>query len=312
MEVLFKTIFGSQLYGTNTPNSDVDYKGVFLPNLKDVLVGKAKLDSSINTSNKEDQTAKSGAGVVETEMYPLQKFVKLAMDGQTVSIDMLFAPKEYWVEFNPKWEYIHSIRHQFLSKNIRAFVGYCRTQAAKYGIKGSRLNCADKFVKFLKGVDQDAVLGVYVEDLKPLVDDNSILHIEDEQHLSYLDVCGKKFLFSTKVKHNLPSLEKFLENYGARARMAANDDGVDFKAVSHFYRACFEVEELIKTKDLKFPLKDRQFLLDVKLRKYKYIDLQPHMEDLVDEVTELVKNSDLPDKPPVDHEALILKFYNLV
>jgi len=71
MEVLFKTIFGSQLYGTNTPNSDVDYKGVFLPNLKDVLVGKAKLDSSVNTSNKEDLSAKSGAGVVETEMYPL-------------------------------------------------------------------------------------------------------------------------------------------------------------------------------------------------------------------------------------------------
>lgn len=311
MEVLFKTIFGSQLYGTNTPNSDVDYKGVFLPNMKDVLVGKAKLDSSVNTSNKEDLSAKSGAGVVETEMYPLQKFVKLVMDGQTVSIDMLFAPKVYWVEFNPEWEYIHSIRHQFLSKNLHAFVGYCRTQAAKYGIKGSRLNCADKFVKFLKGVDQDAVLGVYVEDLKPLVDDNSILHIEDEQHLSYLDVCGKKFLFSTKVKHNLPSLEKFLENYGARARMAANDDGVDFKAISHFYRACFEVEELIKTKDLKFPLKDRQFLLDVKLRKYKYIDLQPHMEECLDRIQKLLLTSDLPDTPNVNSDDIILRAYGI-
>ena len=31
--------FGSHLYGLNTPNSDVDYKGIFMPTLEELLLG---------------------------------------------------------------------------------------------------------------------------------------------------------------------------------------------------------------------------------------------------------------------------------
>lgn len=30
MTTIFKTIHGSQLFGTNTPTSDTDYKGIFM------------------------------------------------------------------------------------------------------------------------------------------------------------------------------------------------------------------------------------------------------------------------------------------
>lgn len=313
MEVLFKTIFGSQLYGTNTPSSDVDYKGVFLPNIKELILGNVKLDSSINESNKEDMSAKSGAGVVETEMYSLQKFIKHAMDGQTVAIDMLFSPRKFWVEHSLGWNEVYSVRDQFLSKKLNAFVGYCRTQAAKYGIKGSRLNSSEKFINLFKSVDQDVLVGDIVEQIMELVDgEHAQVHLDSELHKSYLDVCGKKFLFTSKIRYGLPTLEKFWENYGSRARMAATDDGVDFKAISHAFRAAYEVKELVETRDIKFPLKDRQFLLDVKTHQYKYIDIAPRLEDLVDEVGVLVANSDLPDKPKVNHEELVLNFYNWI
>lgn len=51
--------------------------------------------------------------------------------------------------------------------------------------------------------------------------------------------------------------------------------------------------------------------MDVKIHKYPYLEIAPMLEDLVDEVAELVKKSDLPDKPTVNHEDLVLKFYNL-
>ena len=36
-KILFKTLTGSKLYGTNSENSDTDIKGVFLPDIKDLL-----------------------------------------------------------------------------------------------------------------------------------------------------------------------------------------------------------------------------------------------------------------------------------
>ena len=39
MDLLFKTKFGSHLYGLDTPNSDTDYKGIYMPTLSQLLLG---------------------------------------------------------------------------------------------------------------------------------------------------------------------------------------------------------------------------------------------------------------------------------
>lgn len=38
MDFIFKMKFGSHLYSNNTADSDVDYKGVFLPSKKEILI----------------------------------------------------------------------------------------------------------------------------------------------------------------------------------------------------------------------------------------------------------------------------------
>lgn len=37
MITIVKMVFGSFLYGTDTPESDKDYKGVFLPSWEEIL-----------------------------------------------------------------------------------------------------------------------------------------------------------------------------------------------------------------------------------------------------------------------------------
>ena len=39
--VVYVTQYGSKLYGTDNPNSDTDYKGIFIPNLLDALPNHA-------------------------------------------------------------------------------------------------------------------------------------------------------------------------------------------------------------------------------------------------------------------------------
>lgn len=313
MNLLFKVIFGSRLYGTETADSDLDYKGVYAPSISNMILGKEKLFSSIHVSNKADQYVKSDSTIIETEYFTLQKFLKHVSEGQTIAIDMLYVPLKFWVG-TPDHFWFKEIlpnRQKFLSKNLNTFVKYAVKQAAKYGIKGSRLNTVDRLSTFLKSVDEDTRLKEHLDVLKTFLDDNCTLFlIPDDDSKSMLCVCGKKFLLNTKVKYVIGPLDKFTLEYGSRARQAALDEGVDKKAISHAFRAAFEVKELVEKRHLVFPLKDRDFLRDVKTGALTYSHVAPILEDLVDKVKYMVDMSDLPDKPLVDTDELVLKYYH--
>jgi predicted nucleotidyltransferase len=42
MELIVEMRFGSHLYGTATPESDLDFKGVYLPEARDILLQRVK------------------------------------------------------------------------------------------------------------------------------------------------------------------------------------------------------------------------------------------------------------------------------
>jgi len=312
VDVLFKTIFGAHLYGTETADSDIDYKAVYAPTLEDLILGRVKLDSSIRESNKKDIHIKSDANVYEIEYYPLQKFLKHAAEGQLAAIDMLYSPPQFWIGKVSDFFIAEVInkREKFLSKNLIKFVQYAVKQAAKYGIKGSRLHTATKFLKFFENIDEKIRLNDIIIDIEPLLDDHSeIYYIDNNPAESMLIICGKKFSFSTKVRYIRNALRKFVDKYGARAKLAVIDKGIDKKACSHAFRAAFEVKELVLTRNLVFPLKEREFLRDIKTGKYTYSEFAPMLEDLIDEVSHLVIKSDLPDTPQVDIDEIIKKYY---
>ena len=39
---IIKSVFGSHLYGTDTPESDRDYKGIFIPSMEDCVLNQIK------------------------------------------------------------------------------------------------------------------------------------------------------------------------------------------------------------------------------------------------------------------------------
>jgi len=140
--------FGSHLYGTNTLASDLDLKSVHLPTANDILLGRIKQVVSTSTG---DQNAKNTAADVDEESFTLQKFLALATQGQTVAVDMLFAPSWSWIgEPDPVWAEVILNRHRLLTSQSASFVGYCRAQANKYGIRGSRVAAARAALSLLE------------------------------------------------------------------------------------------------------------------------------------------------------------------
>ena len=291
LNLIVKMRFGSHLYGTATSSSDVDYKGVFLPSKREILLGRIPKCRNFSTG---DGTRKNTPGDVDVEIYSLHYFIGLACEGQTVAMDMLHAPESLLEVCTDVWRTIVGERHRFYTRNISAFVNYARRQASKYGIKGSRLNAVSEVLTILKTEDPSARLRDLWEKL-PLIEHCCRAGADPNGNRLY-QVCGKLFQESAQVGYVIPVLQKFYDDYGERAKLAAENRNIDWKAVSHALRAAFQVKEIFTEGTIIYPLREADFLMKVKEGRLDYLgEVAPALESLMTEVEALAAKSDLPD-----------------
>ena len=181
MQKLFSCMFGSRLYGTQTPTSDVDWKHIVLPPLDDLLLCK-KIENKVKKTNTEKNTRNS-ADDVDEEFIPIQVFARHFVEGQTYALELAFAIEGLHADqvvfdtrgetqlINSKWvakvtfdedrafwgwkptlfvEFVKELREKFLTSNIKAMMGYVVNQANLYSFKGERLNATRDLYDFLK------------------------------------------------------------------------------------------------------------------------------------------------------------------
>lgn len=293
-QILVKMLFGSHLYGTNTQDSDMDYKGIFMPTLDDILLNQ--VPKSVNLSSNKTNV-KNTPSDVDLEIYSLPYFMKLACMGETVALDMLHAPRSMWIETSDVWEDLVSRREHFYTKNLKAFVGYARRQAAKYGIKGSRLNDAKRVVEYLERLYP----GTTLADSWELLPEGEHIHKSEPRpehnNLRMYRVCGKLMQETARVEYAKDIVEKFYLAYGARAQAAAENKGIDWKAVSHAVRAAYQVRELLSEGTITFPRPEAGMLRRIKRGELDYTTIvAPVLDSLMDMVEFLSAESTLPMK----------------
>ncbi len=293
MRTIVKSVFGSRLYGTNSEKSDNDYKGIYLPELKDAILNKYPKSIMFNTNNNGKNTSDD----IDTEFYSLQYFIKLAIKGETVAFDMLFTPENQIVENSWIWNRLVDNRDKFLSKNIRAFMGYAKNQAAKYGLKTDRLKAIDDSINIIETVCYDRPLakltdiwdnlytGKYVSKTEPNVNGKRMYQILDKR---YEESCLVSFV--------LQSLNGMKSKYGNRTKESSETNGVDWKAVSHAVRVVDEVIMMARDKHIVFPLPNAPFIKEIKEGKYSIDFISEKLDSKMKEATEYMEKSDLPEK----------------
>ena len=120
--LIFQTIAGSHAYGTNTPTSDIDKRGVFI----------APRSHSMGCMFGIEQVEIPGE---DTVIYELAKFLKLAAECNPNIIELLYMDDNDVLNATPAWKKITSNRHLFLSKKAKfTFSGYAMSQLKR--IKG--------------------------------------------------------------------------------------------------------------------------------------------------------------------------------
>lgn len=115
--LIFKTIVGSQAYGTSTPASDIDFKGVYVQSIDDIL--SFRYNEQIEIGKDECY-------------YEVRRFLQLAQSANPNILEMLFMHDEGIVYSAPAWNLIRNHKEKFLTKKCcQSFGGYAVAQIRK-------------------------------------------------------------------------------------------------------------------------------------------------------------------------------------
>ena len=315
-ELLYLSKFGSHLYGTNTPESDTDYKGIFLPSKKRCLLHQNIKHITRSTGESDGKNDKKD---IDIQMWSLQYFLEMVAKGETNALDLLFSfTYEEMIQYQvPLMKSLFdSYNKLFNTKDCNAFVGYALGQAKKYGIKGSRLGAIKKVYKWIQNIQDDGwweekKLGDLMPEILRLFSDKSYCFQKEINGTDALILCGKVHLINIKAGEFCGRICKDYEQYGERARAAERSEGIDWKALSHAYRALVQMEELIEYGKIEYPLESAFAIMLVKTGRLAFSDVETIISEKIDKIKdELESLTDPPNRKNSKHiQSLILGFY---
>lgn len=128
--LILLALTGSQAYGTATPASDIDYKGVFIAP-KDYYLGFKSIEQKDSGWSSEPGTGLFPMldNAKDCTIYELRKFLSLVGSNNPNILETLWMEKEFYPYISQVGEKLISYRSVFLSQKVRtSFVGYAYSQ----------------------------------------------------------------------------------------------------------------------------------------------------------------------------------------
>jgi len=329
MSRLFSCLYGSRLYGTQTPTSDLDWKHIVLPDLNDLLLCK-KIENKVKKTNTAKNT-RNTADDVDEEFIPLQVFARHFVEGQTYALELAFAvdgdhaQQTYFNAFNSKEmvygedllfvQFVHELREKFLTSNIKAMMGYVVNQASLYSFKGERLNATRElqglFVDYLTILQRQAIdplardtedfAELFMQELSALEQKypkyfkRDVYDIGGGRMKPCLVILEKVLPYTNTVAQSQKVLKALTDKYGSRAD-AASESNVDWKATMHAMRIVDEGLELLSEHKLSFPFHADyvKHLLEMKRGELPLDPIKKELSAKLDKLKEMEKFTDLP------------------
>lgn len=305
MRKIVQMRFGSYLYGTMTPESDLDLKGVFVPSAKDILLQRAA--KTIRKGRQKQALEKNKANDVDEELFSLQKYLDLLIDGKPVALDMLFAPD--WAMTAPVsgiWLDIRRNRNKILTKKSSSFIEYCRRLANKYGIKESRVAAARAALVLLTDLVNNYPATMKLSEFS-LAIKNLVAKTEHMEFVSlptkpyetmvHWVVCDRRLPFATTIKYALGVVQRMVNTYDTHTLLAEKKKGVNWKALSHAVRIGHEGLELLENGFITFPLPNAEHIVDIKLGRLTYREVSSEIEELLVKIEKASDKSVLRSEP---------------
>ena len=125
MDIAWKSIVGSRLYGLEMEDSDTDYKGIFFPEYERLFPTARQIYGLDHFSPHEKQEFRDGEGSDKDEgmYYSPTYFLKLFFKGNPTLAELPFVTEKFIVESNDYGlEIMEFVRNNLITKHL--FSGY--------------------------------------------------------------------------------------------------------------------------------------------------------------------------------------------
>jgi hypothetical protein len=145
----------------------------------------------------------------------------------------------------------------------------------------------------LEKVSNTKTVSDWLGDLDFTTFDESHVKVTNREGFDYLYVLGKEFNMKMPMRDAEPVLKKMSKMYGERTK-ATSEFTTDFKSLSHAVRVVDEVKELLSEEFVTFPLKNAQYVKEVKMGLHPVEDVVNKLENDMSVVENLLFSTKLP------------------
>lgn len=320
--------YGSHLYGTNGPSSDFDFKGIVLPDYRDLILAKQPRTTrerytADGVPVKDDENMPANGW--ESELTPVQKFVHDFLGGQAYAVELAFAviqgahtvhapafgtpERRRWMRFS---ELCEALVTDYRHKNVQGMVGFAMKQTFDYVRRGERYNAACAVLEAVDAIEKKAketgfslfhtmrLDAVWTAPSHTILDElvaRTGLEVgttmNHDKAMRTLKLNGREYLETTALSHFKGAVEKLVDQYGERSTKAAETD-VDWKSLSHAVRVYQQVIEYLQTGHITFPRPNADALKAIRMGQAPLSMVKELLRELDDQVQELTLKSTQP------------------
>jgi predicted nucleotidyltransferase len=325
---IFLTWYGSHAYGTATPSSDLDIRGIAIPPLLYFLGFSRKFEQAIQSKPHD------------LVVYDIRKFMNLAADGNPSIIEILWTDESNILYCTKEGEKLRAARELFLSQKIKhTFSGYAISQLKRIQTHRKWLLDPPKapptrqeyglMERRMLSEDQQGALNTLIQ--KTMAEWDLDLSDLDEGRRIYLTAQIEKALGAAEDRFQLAGKrlgfdENFLDylakekHYSTAQRQweqyntwkkernpdrAALEEqfGLDCKHASHLVRLLRMCREILETGQVIVKRPDAKELLAIKNGAWSYekiLEFATREDKLLDEVKKQSKLPRTPDRDRLD------------
>lgn len=122
MDILIQGVVGSQAYGLATPESDVDYMGIYMEPSESFWGLRLFQDKDFTVHTTSDES--------DFTLHEVGKFMRLALKSNPSILELLWLPADCYTHVSTLGEYLIDARHWFASAELvkNAYLGYATQQ----------------------------------------------------------------------------------------------------------------------------------------------------------------------------------------
>lgn len=279
--IILQARVGSHLFGTDTPDSDLDMEGIFIPPVN-VVFGLGRCKEIDLGHFAKDDTGRNTAEAIDYKIREYREFVKLAIQNNPNILNILFVNESNILSIREAGRRLLDRAELFPhKKGLERFIGYAMSQMKKMRIKPDNYDKLGIAEKFLGEQEQSEV----VSNLD--VNKHGMNDLGPGKHIKVGDIFLER---GQTVKRSLIKIRGRLARASTRARMW-EEFGFDCKFAANLIQILHEGMELATKGRIDFPLDYAELILEIKRGERSLDWIQKEGDRLIETVSLQKRNS---------------------